>query len=190
MRRGLRHFVSACSGWVTAFFCGSPTILISNVQEKKNEKDCAWSSRPDRDGYVRLCSRSGCPSLHQGAPDGRDLRLERLLPRRQRRLGIEPQVLGFDIGGPVNPNVAEGCHDTSGGTAGGQIGYRWQAASWVFGLEAQGNWADFKGSNISNQLIARNESKVEAFGLFTGQVGYDWNNALLYVKGGAAVTSE
>ena len=42
--------------------------------------------------------------------------------------------------------VAEGCHDSTGGTVGGQIGYRWQAANWVFGLEAQGNWADFKGS--------------------------------------------
>jgi outer membrane immunogenic protein len=88
------------------------------------------------------------------------------------------------------PNLAEGCHDATGGTVGGQIGYRWQASSWVFGLEAQGNWADFKGSNISNQLLSRNESKVEAFGLFTGQVGYAWNNALLYVKGGAAVTSD
>jgi len=94
------------------------------------------------------------------------------------------------VGVAVNPNLAEGCHDASGGTVGGQIGYRWQASSWVFGLEAQGNWADFKGSNPSIQLLARNESKVEAFGLFTGQVGYAWNNALLYVKGGAAVTSD
>ena len=49
--------------------------------------------------------------------------------------------------------VAEGCHDATGGIAGGQIGYRWQAGTWVFGLEGQGNWADFKGSNIS--LIVR-----------------------------------
>ena len=41
---------------------------------------------------------------------------------------------------------AEGCHDATGGTVGGQIGYRSQAANWVFGLEAQGNWADFRGS--------------------------------------------
>jgi outer membrane immunogenic protein len=34
--------------------------------------------------------------------------------------------------------VPEGSHNTTGGTVGGQIGYRWQAASWVFGLEAQG----------------------------------------------------
>ena len=33
--------------------------------------------------------------------------------------------------------------------AGGQIGYRWQAGTWVFGLEGQGNWADFSGSNVS-----------------------------------------
>ena len=45
--------------------------------------------------------------------------------------------------------AAEGCHDATGGTVGGQIGYRWQAGTWVFGVEAQGNWADFKGSNIS-----------------------------------------
>src|ERR1700685_3974672 len=36
----------------------------------------------------------------------------------------------------------EGSHDASGGTVGGQIGYRWQMSSWVFGLEAQGHWAD------------------------------------------------
>jgi outer membrane immunogenic protein len=83
----------------------------------------------------------------------------------------------------------EGCHDATGGVAGGQIGYRWQAATWVFGLEAQGDWADLRGNNVS--LIApafRNDTHVSAFGLFTAQVGYAWNNALLYVKGGAAVT--
>ncbi len=83
----------------------------------------------------------------------------------------------------------EGAHDSSGGTVGGQIGYRWQAGTFVFGLEAQGNWADFTGSNISLLFGDINNSKVEAFGLFTGQVGYAVNNVLLYVKGGAAVTS-
>ncbi len=29
---------------------------------------------------------------------------------------------------------------------------------------------------------------MDAFGLFTGQIGYAWNNVLLYAKGGAAVT--
>ena len=84
----------------------------------------------------------------------------------------------------------EGSHDASGGTVGGQVGYRWQAGTWVFGVEAQGNWADFKGSNISLfDATVRNELRIDAFGLFTGQVGYAANNVLFYVKGGAAVTS-
>ncbi len=82
----------------------------------------------------------------------------------------------------------EGCHDSTGGTVGGQLGYRWQSAGWVFGLEGQGNWADFSGSNISALTGGRNRSRIDAFGLFTGQIGYAWNNALLYVKGGGAVT--
>jgi outer membrane immunogenic protein len=85
--------------------------------------------------------------------------------------------------------VRDGCTNASGGVVGGQIGYRWQAASWVFGLEAQGDWADLKRTRIS--LIdptLSTTSKIDAFGLFTGQIGYAWNAALLYVKGGAAVT--
>ncbi|MDB5580871.1 MAG: putative outer-rane protein precursor [Bradyrhizobium sp.] len=84
----------------------------------------------------------------------------------------------------------EGTHDATGGTVGGQIGYRWQASQWVFGLEAQGNWADLHGRNQSIAFPAfGNDTRIDAFGLFTGQVGYAFNNVLLYVKGGAAVTS-
>jgi outer membrane immunogenic protein len=93
---------------------------------------------------------------------------------------------------PVNVAFGpEGCHDASGGTVGGQIGYRWQAGTWVFGVEAQGNWADFKGSNASLLFPGFvNTSKIDAFGMFTGQVGYAANNVLLYLKGGAAVTAD
>ncbi len=83
----------------------------------------------------------------------------------------------------------EGSHDSTGGTVGGQIGYRWQTGPVVFGLEAQGNWADFSGDNLSALFATRNRTKTDAFGLFTGQIGYAWNNVLLYAKGGAAVTS-
>jgi outer membrane immunogenic protein len=83
----------------------------------------------------------------------------------------------------------EGSHDSSGGTVGGQVGYRWQSGPVVFGVEAQGNWADFSGDNLSAVFATRNRTKTDAFGLFTGQVGYAWNNVLLYAKGGAAVTS-
>ncbi|OAE97125.1 hypothetical protein AYJ54_36090 [Bradyrhizobium centrolobii] len=51
--------------------------------------------------------------------------------------------------------------------------------------------ADFKGSN-GNLAFAgvQDESKIDAFGLLTGQVGYAWNNVLLHVKGGAAVVRD
>ena len=86
----------------------------------------------------------------------------------------------------------EGCHTTSGGFAGAQAGYRWQtASSWVWGFEAQGDWADLRGSNISLITPAdTNRSHIDAFGLFTGQVGYAWNTALLYFKAGGAVVAD
>lgn len=87
--------------------------------------------------------------------------------------------------------VGEGCHNATGGTVGGQVGYRWQSANWVFGLEGQGNWADFSGDNVSLLFPAqRNRTKIDAFGLITGQVGYAWNNVLFYVKGGGAVVAD
>ncbi|WP_025036564.1 outer membrane protein [Bradyrhizobium sp. DOA9] len=83
----------------------------------------------------------------------------------------------------------DGSHDATGGTVGGQIGYRWQAGQWVFGVEGQGNWADFSGSHVGAISGLTNNTKIDAFGLITGQVGYAWNNVLIYVKGGAAVAS-
>jgi outer membrane immunogenic protein len=85
----------------------------------------------------------------------------------------------------------EGSHNATGGTVGGQIGYRWQTGQWVFGVEGQGNWADFSGDNISNIFPGdRNRTRINSFGLITGQVGYAWNNVLAYVKGGAAVVGD
>jgi len=93
----------------------------------------------------------------------------------------------LDAGGVA---FASGCRERSGGLSGGQIGYRWQASQWVFGLEAQGDWADLSNQRISllNPLLSTRTS-TDGIGLFTGQVGYAWNQALFYVKGGAAVTS-
>ncbi|UVO30671.1 outer membrane protein [Bradyrhizobium arachidis] len=87
----------------------------------------------------------------------------------------------------VAPPLVMGCHSSTGGTACGQIGYRWQIANSVFGLEAEGNWADFKGSNANLAFAGvQDESRIDGFGLFTGQVGYTKNNVLFCTKGGAA----
>src|SRR3954465_6653422 len=59
------------------------------------------------------------------------------------RQGLDVTQVGF-----VNV-FSEGCNDKGGGVIGGQIGYRWQAGTWVFGLEAQGDWANLRNERIS-----------------------------------------
>jgi outer membrane immunogenic protein len=110
--------------------------------------------------------------------------------------------VGINAGGALSHNcwnvaggLSGGCHDATGGLGGGQIGYRYETANWVIGVEAQGDWANLKGSNTSaigtfGGLPFSNQTKIDAIGLFTGQVGYAWNNLLWYVKGGAAVTHD
>ena len=92
-------------------------------------------------------------------------------------------------GAPVTAN-SEGCHNATGALLGGQLGYRWQITNWVFGVEAQGDWVNLKGSNSSLTATTpyMNQTKVTSLGLFTGQVGYAFDNVLWYVKGGVAVT--
>ena len=98
----------------------------------------------------------------------------------------------WDFTTPGGAFVAtQGCHNANGGTAGGQLGYRWQSNAIVFGIEGQGNWAGLKGSNASSFFAnSTNQSTLNAFGLFTGQIGYAWDNVLLYAKGGLALTDD
>jgi outer membrane immunogenic protein len=87
------------------------------------------------------------------------------------------------------PIISDGCRERSGGLFGGQLGYRWQAGTWVFGLEGQGDWADLSNTRVSIiHPVFSTRTKTDGIGLFTGQIGWAWNTALLYVKGGAAVT--
>lgn len=96
-----------------------------------------------------------------------------------------------DVVTAAGADFTDACRDRSGAVAGGQIGYRWQQPNnhFVIGLEAQGDWADLKGSRVSvfDPTLALG-SKVDALGLFTGQLGFAWDTWLWYVKGGAAVT--
>jgi len=91
----------------------------------------------------------------------------------------------------VGFGFAEGCRNAGGGAVGGQIGYRWQTGPMVFGLEAQGDWANLRNTNTSlfNPFNTW-KTTTNGLGLFTGQVGYAWNNVLWYVKGGAAVVNQ
>src|SRR5262245_58076270 len=77
----------------------------------------------------------------------------------------------WDFVTAVGAVFGDGCRDRSGGVVGGQIGYRWQTGGFVFGLEAQGDWADLRSSRVSvfNPLL-ETTVKTDAIGLFTGQI--------------------
>jgi outer membrane immunogenic protein len=86
----------------------------------------------------------------------------------------------------------------AGFTGGGQIGYNYQAGGWVFGIEADLQYADLgRGNNNSpfafavvgvpaGFTFASFDNSIEWFGTVRGRVGYAWDRALLYATGGFA----
>jgi outer membrane immunogenic protein len=62
----------------------------------------------------------------------------------------------------------------------------------VFGAEVLGDWANMRAS-LPSQLpgnpFGTDSTKVTSLFLFTGQLGYAWNAALLYLKGGGAMVN-
>ncbi|MDE2378446.1 outer membrane beta-barrel protein [Bradyrhizobium sp.] len=76
-------------------------------------------------------------------------------------------------------------HDISGGLAGGQVGYNWQAGAWVFGLEADGDWADINGSAACPNAAFVCATNVRTLASFRGRLGYAAGPVLFYGTGGA-----
>jgi outer membrane immunogenic protein len=93
--------------------------------------------------------------------------------------GALPSVYG------VNPR---------GWLGGGQAGYNWQAGMWVFGVEADIQGADIKGTAALATtgipgfvpIGAAAGEKLDWFGTARGRVGIAANTALFYVTGGLA----
>ena len=81
-------------------------------------------------------------------------------------------------------------HSPSGGIFGGHIGYRYQLSNnIVIGVEGMAAWADLNDTISTSSIFFPGETetfKVRSLYSATGQVGYAWNQALLYVKGGWA----
>lgn len=81
--------------------------------------------------------------------------------------------------------------DVSGWLAGGQIGANYQFGAVVLGIEADASWADINGSHFDITTPANAlGTKVDAVGSVTGRLGYAFDRALVYVKGGAAWVNE
>ena len=91
--------------------------------------------------------------------------------------GEAPACTGVPGGIPTN-------HDPSGALAGGQIGYNWQTGSWVYGLEADGDWANIRGSALCPNPIASCASDTRALASFRGRLGWATGPVLLYGTGG------
>ena len=90
------------------------------------------------------------------------------------------------------PLTTTGRFDTSGGIAGGVVGYNWQApgTSWVFGVEGNFDWANISGSATCPNVIFNCRTNLNEIFAGTARIGYAWSSALLYVKGGYAWTND
>ncbi|EJN15393.1 opacity protein [Bradyrhizobium sp. YR681] len=71
-----------------------------------------------------------------------------------------------------------------GGFVGGTAGYNWQTGSVVFGVEADGAWADVNASATALGITV--SSKTDALGTVRGRIGYAVNQVLFYGTGGYA----
>ena len=108
---------------------------------------------------------------------------------------------GITAGRVENPHAWNIDLDTSF-IGGGTIGCNWQAAGspFVFGVEGEGGFMSLKGSAFDPLLApglpvtalrttpdVLGSAKVgDWYAMATGRLGYAWDRALLYVKGGAA----
>jgi outer membrane immunogenic protein len=72
-----------------------------------------------------------------------------------------------------------------GMTYGATFGYNWQAGSWVYGVEADYNLSNMKGS-ASCVVVFTCETSNTWFATFRGRVGYAFDRFMPYVTAGGA----
>ena len=70
-------------------------------------------------------------------------------------------------------------------------GYNYQWGQFVLGIDGDYSWADLtdRGSDHSPLIagrVASHDDKIKWVATVTGRVGYAWNNAMLFAKGGGA----
>ena len=107
-----------------------------------------------------------------------------------------PTWAGFYIGavgGYASEDNGSNSFNRKGGFAGGTLGYNWQTANVVFGIEADAAWADVTSSTSGLALVPglgvvplSGTAKIQDWGTVRGRLGYAFGPALLYVTGGYA----
>ncbi len=84
----------------------------------------------------------------------------------------------------ISAPLASGSFNTSGGLAGGTLGYNYQMNQVVFGLEGDGSWSNIGGSTVCGGVSCsvRNNWLATA----RGRLGFAFDRFMPYVTGGAA----
>ncbi len=87
----------------------------------------------------------------------------------------------------ISAPLSSGSYDTTGGLAGGTIGYNWQMGQTVFGFEGDIDWSGIRGSAPCAGTIC--ETRNDWLGTARARLGYAFNRFLPFVTGGAAFGS-
>lgn len=85
-----------------------------------------------------------------------------------------------------------GSGDLSGGIAGGQIGFNWQAGMFVFGAEIDSQWSGQQGSfavACTTGCAATEQVKIKSLATARGRFGLAFDWLMPYVTVGAAVVN-
>jgi outer membrane immunogenic protein len=83
-----------------------------------------------------------------------------------------------------------GSHTATGVIAGGQAGCDYQGGPVVVGFEGLFDWADLSRGHFVPQAGVTLGTRARWLGIATGRIGYSFDRALLYVKGGGAFINE
>jgi outer membrane immunogenic protein len=78
--------------------------------------------------------------------------------------------------------------DTSGGLAGGTLGYNWQFGQFVYGLEGDADWSDIRGNHsFVGCGIGSCGIKNDFMSTVRGRLGFAADRWMPYVTGGVAI---
>jgi outer membrane immunogenic protein len=90
---------------------------------------------------------------------------------------------------PIANNAA--IFNADGIMGGGQMGYNFQSGNFLWGIEADFSTSDQDGAGLQTITPSwTSATKINWFGSMAGRLGYVWDRALIYFKGGFAWAQE
>jgi outer membrane immunogenic protein len=104
--------------------------------------------------------------------------------------GLYVGIVGGGGWGTSNQFVPDGSSsgpfNISGGLVGATLGYNWQRAPFVFGIEGDFSWANIRGSTITDECDVPCATELHTLGTIRGRLGYAAGQFMPYVTGGYA----